>query len=898
MKNFIYKTIAIVAFFLGTGFLSVASAQTAGSMFNNMSNDLATVRVSNVTQNPGSTMNWSSSVNANPNDVIAVTIYYHNTSSVSASNMTLHMSPKVSGTVNSQSFTGDIWASNLAANCTRCTGQAQVYINGSQAQTLTFIPGSLRWYPDAPVSTTTNTFSSAQENALFSSTGLNLGTIAAHGSSGGCPSYQSFCHQGSIVAQFRVSNNTPAPACSASLTASSTSVAYNGSATLNWSTTGAQSVSISGIGSNLALVGSHVVSNLQSNQSYTMTVNCKDGSTRQQTVYITVGQAPACTATFNASDTYLTAGESAVLTWTTNNASSVSISPFSSDINFGKNGNVTVSPTSTTTYTLTVNCNNGNTIVKTVKITVTTPVAPTVANCVVNSFSASPSIVAYGSPSRLYWTTTNCNQVSITNLGSQMLSSSTTTGNLIMDTTYTLSASGANGSTDTKVVTVYVTQQPVQGYCAITSFNAAQSLIANGATTTLTWSTTNDCTDVSISSIGTVGTAGQRITAPIYGTTTFTLSASKLGGAVQTQSLVINTYQTPAPPTPQSQVYACNDGIDNDGDGLVDMNDPGCLYPTYNSEYNYVTPTPTPSSISVSTLVASGVGQTSASLNGYISSVCQGGSTYLPAITQVYFQWGTTSALGATTSAQTLANGSFSAYIYNLAPDTTYYYRAFGQGCGGTDYGQILSFRTRSQVITDNGPVVIYTGGGSGSAPLMTLTIDSRYDTYRPGDAIDYVVTYKNIAKRTTLRDVVVHIQLPANVGDVRTTRGEYSLKDNTVTVEVGTLAPQEEQSFFIDGIVKTSARNGDPLVASGTAAYVYGNNIQDDVVAYSIDTVSGTLGFLAGLALFGANGILPHTLIGWLIFILIVLLIIMLGRRAFAPTRFVKQIPPTHLPH
>ena len=131
---------------------------------------------------------------------------------------------------------------------------------------------------------------------------------------------------------------------------------------------------------------------------------------------------------------------------------------------------------------------------------------------------------------------------------------------------------------DTKVVTVYVTQQPVQGYCAITSFNAAQSLIANGATTTLTWSTTNDCTDVSISSIGTVGTAGQRITAPIYGTTIYTFSFKKLG-AVQTQSLVINTLLDSCTTNPQSQVYACNDGIDNDGDGLVDMNDPGCLYP-------------------------------------------------------------------------------------------------------------------------------------------------------------------------------------------------------------------------------------------------------------------------------------------------------------------------------
>ncbi|PIR88206.1 MAG: hypothetical protein COU10_00395 [Candidatus Harrisonbacteria bacterium CG10_big_fil_rev_8_21_14_0_10_45_28] len=35
-------------------------------------------------------------------------------------------------------------------------------------------------------------------------------------------------------------------------------------------------------------------------------------------------------------------------------------------------------------------------------------------------------------------------------------------------------------------------------------------------------------------------------------------------------------------------VYACSDGVDNDGDGKVDMNDPGCTSASDNSEYNVV----------------------------------------------------------------------------------------------------------------------------------------------------------------------------------------------------------------------------------------------------------------------------------------------------------------------
>lgn len=45
-----------------------------------------------------------------------------------------------------------------------------------------------------------------------------------------------------------------------------------------------------------------------------------------------------------------------------------------------------------------------------------------------------------------------------------------------------------------------------------------------------------------------------------------------------------NQTATPTPPPPE--LAACNDGIDNDGDGLVDLNDPGCSSTGDNSEIN------------------------------------------------------------------------------------------------------------------------------------------------------------------------------------------------------------------------------------------------------------------------------------------------------------------------
>jgi len=922
--NNIKKYVFLGTLAVGFAFFGIAQAQST-TYFNTNPGDLATVKVMNVTNNPNSTSAWYGSVSADPGDTIAVRVYYHNTGPVAAQNTTVRMSPQSTGAVHSQTFFGSVTASN----CTNCpqSGSASVSINGSQAQTLTYVPGSAVWYAEH---STYGTPLSANDAAAIFGGGFNMGSI---GPDSTCPTSQTFCHQGTVRAQFLVGNTPPLAACNINyFNASPTNVSYNGSSTLSWSVTGATSASISGLGNATVPSGTKPTGALQHDQTYTLTVHCQNGNTLYDTVSVNVGNPPACTATFSASSTNINKGDTTTLSWNTTNASSVSISPTSGNSHPGLSGSVTVAPTNTTTYTLTVNCNNGSTITRTVTVTVK---QPQVQNCVINSFSAAPSTTAYGSPANLYWTTTNCDQVSITNLGSQMLSGSTSTGNLIATTPFTLTADGP-GPTQTKTVTVYVTQQPSQGYCAITSFNASPSTVNSGGISTLTWATTNDCTNVSISSLGPVGTSGSIDTHPIYGTTTFTLSASILGGAIQTRTLVVNmrtVYQQTyacsdnldndgdgyvdmndpgcSSPTDNDeynqiinppQTYACNDGRDNDYDGYVDMNDPGCAYPTDNDEYNYVQPPV--SQLSVSTLVASGVGQTSANLNGYVSGmnyVCPlGGNCSGSTTASVWFQWGSTYSLGATTTAQTVyGNTSFSAPIYNLAPNTTYYFRAVASnGTSGTVYGNILSFRTQAQTNTD--PIIIYTGGGgSGNVPLMTLTIESRYETYRPGDAIDYVVTYKNIAKRTTLRDVVVHIQLPENVTDVRNTRGEYSLKDNTVTVEVGTLNPQEEESFFIDGIVRTTAKNGDPLVASGTAAYVYGSNIQDDVVAYSIDTIVGSaVGFLGALALFGADGLFPNTLIGWLAFILIVILLIMLGRKVFAPTRFVKQVAPTHLPH
>lgn len=206
----------------------------------------------------------------------------------------------------------------------------------------------------------------------------------------------------------------------------------------------------------------------------------------------------------------------------------------------------------------------------------------------------------------------------------------------------------------------------------------------------------------------------------IYGTSNTTLSTPLSGlaqGTTYSFSVCIGTVCQTASFTTLSQniqqTYACNDGIDNDGDGLVDMNDIGCssIYDT--SEYNTVIINNNYTQPSVTTYSATSQSNSNATLNGYISS--NGG------FASRYFQYGTNQySLNYTTPTVYVGNTSLnvSEAIYNLQPNTTYYFRLVGQNNNGSGlaYGQTLSFITSGSTISNN-------------SSMNTLTTSSTFPT-------------------------------------------------------------------------------------------------------------------------------------------------------------------------
>ncbi|KAA6465088.1 hypothetical protein DYQ86_03815 [Acidobacteria bacterium AB60] len=177
----------------------------------------------------------------------------------------------------------------------------------------------------------------------------------------------------------------------------------------------------------------------------TFFTGCGGGSSKSSTTQTT--PAPVVSS-FISSAPSITAGESATLTWTASNATTLSI-----DNGVGTvNGTSTkVKPTATTTYTLTAS-NSGGTV--SAKVTVTVVDAAAINSFVASDKMLSPMTVGPGSTT-LTWDVSGATTVSIDNAVGTVTGTSVSVSPAAT-TTYTLTAANSLGSTVTATVTVAV----------------------------------------------------------------------------------------------------------------------------------------------------------------------------------------------------------------------------------------------------------------------------------------------------------------------------------------------------------------------------------------------------------------------------------------------------------
>jgi len=325
-----------------------------------------------------------------------------------------------------------------------------------------------------------------------------------------------------------VTTAAPAAVRIVRFTANPPTIRAGQSSTLVWQIENAESAEISGIGRVDPRAGASTVAPTRTTE-YRLTARNRAGEV-SETVTVVVEQPQVRILSFYASPTNIMAGESSTLFWQTENAETVTLSGVGA---VAASGSTAVSPTQTTTYTLTARNPYGEASAQ-VTVQVTPGTLPRIVK-----FAAAPPEIVSGESSTLLWLVENATVVNISGIG-RVEPAGTREVNPTATTTYTLTALNQRGDvTATATVTVIPRVR-------ITSFTANPTSITPGMAVVLNW-TTENAVSAYISGVGPVSPSGSTIVYPKQ-TTTYTLTA--LGNRSQDTAQVTITVTTPTPPTP------------------------------------------------------------------------------------------------------------------------------------------------------------------------------------------------------------------------------------------------------------------------------------------------------------------------------------------------------------
>lgn len=348
----------------------------------------------------------------------------------------------------------------------------------------------------------------------------------------------------------------------------------------------------------------------------------------------------------------------------------------------------------------------------------TTNTAVVTPPCTITKFDATPSTVTSATAQVvLTWTSTNCNNFEID--GAKGVTSPYTSipGS---DRDYNLVAlNTVDGTTDKSKVSVNV-NLPTPPVCTITNFGVTPSTpITPGAYVVFYWTTSN-CTSANFdgapaalsatisrnplvgktyilyASDGTnVASQGVTVTVVPYTGTTSTGSGTTTTGGVTTGGVT----------TGGTTSGSSTSGSGTSGGSTSGGSTGGA--PVGGAPFATTYPMPKVSGTSV---IISGIAYSNRE-----------------ATMRLWFEYGTTPALGASTFVQIFGtNATPSAQIYNLNPYTIYYYRLVAQNSYGLTYGSTHTFTaggplSKSSTTTTNNVKSSSTEGATSTDPNMTV---------------------------------------------------------------------------------------------------------------------------------------------------------------------------------
>ncbi len=458
------KKISLYVFFISLFFMGSFAHANAGVLWNTFTNDHSLAMSKNNSLYPNTNTNYAVTTSGvEAGQYVAVHVYFHNTGDITALGTRVTISPQTTSTGTTHNFSVTLGSSNS----TSISSSTTVYT--TTAQTLTFIPGSVKFYRYNQ-GTNLSALPNGQSGSELFSGGLILGDIPGWNT---CPATNSFCEQGSVVALFQVSNTqTASYQCS-------DGIDNDGDGKIDYPTDPGCSSSTDNDEYNAPVVyacSDNIDNDGDGLVDYPNDPGCSSATDNDEY------NAPAqCIInSFYANPTTVQSGGYTTLSWQTTGCTSVTID----GISYPADGSGSFGPLYNSRNYQLIGVGPG-TPSQQVSVTV---IQQQSNPCVINSFSAYQSSVAYGSSTTLSWSTSNCTSANINGNTVNANSGTWNTPNIYGSTAFTLSASGSAGSATPQ--TIYVTAQQQQQQCSIDYFSASSSSVTSGQSVTFSWSTT------------------------------------------------------------------------------------------------------------------------------------------------------------------------------------------------------------------------------------------------------------------------------------------------------------------------------------------------------------------------------------------------------------------------
>lgn len=260
-------------------------------------------------------------------------------------------------------------------------------------------------------------------------------------------------------------------------------------------------------------------------------------------------------------------------------------------------------------------------------------------------------------------------------------------------------------------------------------------------------------------------------------------------------------------------------------------------------------------------------------------------------------RWSTTNATSCFASggsvgwAGTRSIGPGSFYTGSLTGSRTYVLTCSNSAGSDTDS---VTVSVRPRIITTTPPsptsLVLITSSIDRNQPILPTLDNTRP---RAGDEINYTVTYQNIGT-ASITNLVLRLDLPYEVDYMFSNPNNPIRSGNTLIFNLGTLRANGTGTVTVRVRVREDAAPGALLNFPAVLSYTDPSGFPQSVSAnVSAQVWSGSETIILdegektivplGASIFGA-GFWPTTLFGWLLFLILILILILLVRSLYAP--------------